>query len=216
MKTSLRADRERRMQSWANATRNDSAGHQIICRLKGGSDAAIAAHRELHQVARIFYAGTNLIALRNGARRRDPDSTKSAGGSDDSTDVIPISLLTVEMACQRCRLEVPDDDSSFLLRAQPRPLNAIGVHRDQRNHDMSFKCFAATFEEPAYRPGQSKYTGGRYRKCMLRYFPSDRTAQVVLPVDSRQLDQRKKDGIVPASIDVGSISPVPFLSGDFL
>ena len=215
--SSLRADRERRMQSWANATRNDSAGHQIICRLKGGSDAAIAAHRELHQVARIFYAGTNLIALRNGARRRDPDSTKSAEGSDDSSDVIPISLLTVEMACQRRRLEVPDDDSSFLLRAQPRPLNAIGVHRDQRNHDMSFKCFAATFEEPAYRPGQSKYTGGRYiRKCMLRYFPNDRTAQVVLPVDSRQLDQRKKDGIVPASIDVGSISPVPFLSGDFL
>lgn len=215
--SSLRADRERRMQSWANATTNDAAGHQIICRLKGGSDAAIAAHRELHQVARIFYAGTNLIALRNGARRKDPDSTKSVEGSDDSSDVIPISLLTVEMACQRRRLEVPDDDSSFLLRAQPRPLNAIGVHRDQRNHDMSFKCFAATFEEPAYRPGQTKYTGGRYvRKCMLRYFPNDRTAQVVLPGDSRLLDQRRKDGIVPTSIDVGSTSAVPFLSGDFL
>jgi hypothetical protein len=215
--SSLRADRERRMQSWASATTNDSAGHQIICRLKGGSDAAIAAHRELHQVARIFYAGTNLIALRNGARRKDIDSTKSVEGSDDSSEVIPISLLTVEMACQRRRLEVPDDDSSFLLRAQPRPLNAIGVHRDQRNHDMSFKCFAATFEEPAYRPGQTKYTGGRYvRKCMLRYFPNDRTAQVVLPGDTRLLDQRRKDGIVPASIDVGSMSSVPFLSGEFL
>jgi hypothetical protein len=52
--SSLRADRERRMQSWANATRNDSAGHQIIGRLKGASDAAIAAHREMHQVANIL------------------------------------------------------------------------------------------------------------------------------------------------------------------
>lgn len=214
--SSLRADRERRMQSWANATRNDSAGHQIICRLKGASDAAIAAHREMHQVARIFYAGTNLIALRNGARRKDPDSSIAEGG-DESTEVVPISLFTVEMACQRRRLEVPDDDSSFLLRAQPRPLNAIGVHRDQRNHDMSFKCFAATFEEPAYRPGQTKYTGGRYvRKCMLRYFPNDRTAQIVVPNDSRQLDQRKKDSSVPASIEVGKSSSIPFLNSDFI
>ena len=211
--SSLRADRERRMQSWANATRNDSAGHQIICRLKGASDTAIAAHREMHQVARIFYAGTNLIALRNGARRKDPETE----GGDESTEVVPISLLTVEMACQRRRLEVPDDDSSFLLRAQPRPLNAIGVHRDQRNHDMSFKCFAATFEEPAYRPGQSKYTGGRYvRKCMLRYFPNDRTAQIVIPNDSRQLDQRKKDSSVPVSIEVGKPSSIPFLNSDFI
>lgn len=214
--SSLRADRERRMQSWANATRNDSAGHQIICRLKGASDAAIAAHREMHQVARIFYAGTNLIALRNGARRKDPDCSISEGG-DESTEVVPISLFTVEMACQRRRLEVPDDDSSFLLRAQPRPLNAIGVHRDQRNHDMSFKCFAATFEEPAYRPGQTKYTGGRYvRKCMLRYFPNDRTAQIVFPNDSRQLDQRKKDSSIPANIEVGKTSSVPFLNSDFI
>ena len=215
--SSLRADRERRMQSWATATRNESIGLQIICRRKGGSDAAVAAHREMHQIARIFYAGTNLIALRNGARRRDPDDTKSIEGGNDSSDVVPISLLTVEMACQRRRLEVPDDDSSFLLRAQPRPLNAIGVHRDPRNHDMSFKCFAATFEEPAYRPGQSKYNGGRYvRKCQLRYFPNDRTAQVVLPSDTRQLDQRKREGNVPVSIALGATSSVPFLSGDFL
>ena len=215
--SSLRADRERRMQSWANATRNDSKGIQIICRLNGTSDSAVEAHREMHQVARIFYAGTNLIALRNGARRKESDSNMSADSSEGASDVVPLSLLTVEMACQRRRLEVPDDDSSFLLRAQPRPLNAIGVHRDQRNHDMSFKCFAATFEEPAYRQGQAKYTGGRYvRKCMLRYFPNDRTAQIVLPNDTRQLDQRKRDGNVPTSINVGKASSVPFLASDFL
>jgi hypothetical protein len=208
--SSLRAERERRMQSWANVT-DDNSGLQIICRRRGTSVAAVAAHRELHQVARIFYVGTNMIALRNGARRKEVG--KSSG--PDSGEVVPLSLFTVEMACQRRRLEVPDDDSSFLLRAQPRPLNAIGVHRDQSNHDKSYKTFAATYEEPAFRPGQEKYTGGKYiRKCVVQYFPNDRTAKIVLPSEGRCLDQRK-ESTVPSSIDV-SMPSVPFISSDFL
>eukprot|EP00547_Thalassionema_nitzschioides_P005103 CAMPEP_0194209836 /NCGR_PEP_ID=MMETSP0156-20130528/7824_1 /TAXON_ID=33649 /ORGANISM="Thalassionema nitzschioides, Strain L26-B" /LENGTH=1937 /DNA_ID=CAMNT_0038937073 /DNA_START=10 /DNA_END=5823 /DNA_ORIENTATION=+ len=209
--SSLRAERERRMNSWANAA-NKMKGLPTICR-QGSSEASMAEHREIHHVSRIFYAGTNLIALRTGARRADTDSTDK----ETISSTTPLSLLTVEMACQRRRLEVPDDDSSFLLRAQPRPLNAIGVHRDQRNHDMSFKSFAATYEEPAFREGQKKYTGGRYiRKCLLRYYPNDRTAQIVTPNEGRCLDQRKDKGGVPKNINIGKPSSMTSLPSEFL
>jgi len=107
-----------------------------------------------------------------------------------------VSLLTVEIVSSRRRIEVPDDDSSFLLRAQSRPLNPVSIHLDDRNHDMSYKCFHATYEEPAVPQGSTRHSSGRYaRRCLLQYYPSDRTALIVLQKDARKLDKRKGNGI---------------------
>lgn len=227
--SSLRSERERRMQSWITSMQNDTEMLQVVTRIKGATTEDTALHRELHHVARIFYAGTNLIGIRDAARSGAPrnhvqlsptDSTHSAVSSVDDQSQ-EVSLLTVEMACSRRRIEVPDDDSSFLLRAQPRPLNSMGVHRDTRNADASYKGFAASFEEPAVLQTSTKSKAGRYvRRCQLRYYPSDRTASVVLLNDTRKLDQRKGKGTAPdkhygrqVSVTLG---PAPFLSPAFL
>eukprot|EP00977_Amphora_coffeiformis_P008319 scaffold1879_cov178-Amphora_coffeaeformis.AAC.8 len=162
---SLRSERDRRTQSWYSLFEGSvEEGVPIICHSRGVTDNDAGIHRELHHLARIFYSGTNLITIRNAARRNSADD-KAPSSPGSSTSSSPVSLLTVEMASPRRRIEVPDDDSSFLLRAQPRPLNAVGVHRDQRNHDQSFKCFAGTYEEPAL--STEHFSGGRYlRYCM--------------------------------------------------
>ena len=130
---SLRSERERRTQSWYSLFEGAvEEGVPIITKASSSEDALV--HRELHHLARIFYSGTNLISIRDAARRNSTDD-RAPASPNSSTITQPVSLLTVEMASQRRRIEVPDDDSSFLLRAQPRPLNAVGVHRDQRNHD---------------------------------------------------------------------------------
>jgi hypothetical protein len=95
----------------------------------------------------------------------------------------------------------------------------VAVHRDQRNHDQSFKCFAAIYEEPALPAAPGHYTGGRYiRRCLLRYYPIDRTSSVSLQSEpARKLDQRKCKNTVPDTITVGqSIRPTTFLSAEFL
>ena len=99
---------------------------------------------------------------------------------------------------------------------QPRPLNAIGVHRDTHNADQSYRCFQGSYEEPAILPGTNNYRGGRFvRRCLIRYYPSDRTASVVLQNDGRKLDQRKGKSIVPDMIKLHQPA-VPFLSQEFL
>lgn len=225
---SLRSERERRSQSWNLATQpgDENKNLKMISRLKGSTDEDFNHFRELHQIARMVYTGTIMMALRDGARRKETTEASMAPSSNEQTDgslggdqgeaeIQRLSLLTVELASPRRRLEIPDDDSSFLLRAQPRPLNAIGVHRDQMNHDASFKSFAATYEEPAIRDG-SRYTGGRYiRRCQLRYYPSDRTATILVPKDARSLDQRKFHAMPPETISFGT-SSAGVLSGDFL
>jgi hypothetical protein len=90
------------------------------------------------------------------------------------------------------------------------------VHRDQHNHDQSFKCFAATYDEPAIATGSGHFTGGRYiRRCLVRYFPIDRTATVAVQPETRRLDQRRHKASVPDTIMLGQRS-TPFLSSDFL
>jgi hypothetical protein len=92
------------------------------------------------------------------------------------------------------------------------------VHRDQRNHDLSFRSFAGVYEEPALAAGADHYSGGRYlRRCLIRYYPSDRTASVALQPDKRKVDQRKNKGTVPGTITVDKSSrATPFLSAEFL
>jgi hypothetical protein len=153
--SSLRTERDRRMQSWESRNADDSI--QSVHH-KGASDSDKELHQELHNLSRIFYNGTNVMAVRDAARRNDHDSE----GNETADAQAKVSLLTVEMASNRRRIEVPDDDSSFLLRAQPRPLNPVSVHRDDRNHDLSYKCFLATYEEPAIPAGSNRYNGGKY------------------------------------------------------
>ena len=93
------------------------------------------------------------------------------------------------------------------------------MHRDQRQHEQSFKCFAATYEEPALPVGSDHFSGGRYiRRCLVRYYPIDRTASIALQNDSRRLDQRKHKGAVPDTITLSqqSFRQTPFLSTEFL
>ena len=119
--SSLRSERERRMQSWQSIiSQEDGEAYIPVCRTKGVSQECIALHRELHHISRIFYTGTNIVGIRDAARRKNSGQTEGASIAEASTssDEVHLSLLTVETACPRRRIEVPDDDSSFLLRAQ--------------------------------------------------------------------------------------------------
>jgi hypothetical protein len=114
--SSLRAERERRMRSWETLKADETI--QTVHR-KSASPTDIELHHELHNLSRIFYNGTNIMTIRDAARKSDNDESPSestAGGGEQEK----VSLLTVEMVSNRRRIEVPDDDSSFLLRAQVR------------------------------------------------------------------------------------------------
>lgn len=107
--------------------------------------------------------------------------------------------------------------SCIFLLFQPRALNPASVHRDDRNHDLSYKCFLATYEEPAIPVGTNRYNGGRFiRHCFLQYYPIDRTASVTLHNDARKLDKRKGKSLVPDSSMTQYNQSVPLLSATFL
>ena len=191
---SLRAERERRWRSWQ--TRKMDKDIQSVVR-KTASPRESELHSEMHNLARLFHNGTSIMTIRDAARKREKMEESPKSASDEK---VSVSLLTVEIISSRRRIEVPDDDSSFLLRAQSRPLNPLSIHLDDRNHDMSYKCFLGTYEEPATPQGSSRYSGGRYlRQCFLQYYPSDRTALIVLQKDARKLDKRKGNGLANGS-----------------
>jgi hypothetical protein len=204
------------MQSWERIVKEEmEGGLPVICRSRGTSKEDVALHKELHHIAMLFYYETVVLSIRDAARRTNVESENSSSSVMSSLDadrVVPFSLLTIEAACPKRRLEIPDDDSSFLLRGQPRVLNAVGVHRDPRNHDHSYKSFAASIEEITKN---EFYNGGRYiRRCLIRYYPSDRTAAVDLLDDARKLDQRKSS--IPDTITLGTPPTTPLLSDEFM
>lgn len=100
--SSLREERERRIRSWE--TRKTSNSIHTVHRRRA-SAADVELHNEMHHLARIFHNGTNLITIRDAARKNT--------GNDEK-----VGLLTLETISNRRRIEVPDDDSSFLLKAQ--------------------------------------------------------------------------------------------------
>lgn len=96
----------------------DEKEYEPICRSKGLSQEDAALHREMHHLSRIFYKGTNLIAIRDAARMKKSADNEDVSATGSETGDGFVSLLIVETASPRRRIEVPDDDSSFLLRAQ--------------------------------------------------------------------------------------------------
>jgi hypothetical protein len=117
---SLRSERERRWRSWESQRFDESL--QTVHRTRA-SPSEVELHRELHSLAMMFYNGTSLISIRDAARKSeavDKDAAGSKSMADGETS--RVSLITVETVSNRRRIEVPDEDSSFLLRAQ------VGCH----------------------------------------------------------------------------------------
>ncbi|KAL3920500.1 MAG: hypothetical protein SGILL_003233, partial [Bacillariaceae sp.] len=209
--SSLRAERERRLRAWETRQADDSK--LAVIRKSARKKIDFDLHSELHNLSRLFYNGTNAMSIRDAARKTDEGEEAGKVNGNEK-----VSLLTVETVSNRRRIEVPDDDSTFLLRAQPRPLNPVSVHRDDRNHEMSYKAFSAIYEEPAIAPGSTRYNGGRFvRRCLLQYYPSDRTASVILQSDARKLDRRKGKGKAVGS-DQSSMdqNATPYVTAAFL
>lgn len=213
---SLRSERERRLRSWESQKVDDDS-LRVIHR-PGASPSERELHNELHNLARIFYSGTNVLTIRDAARRNDSAEGDPGSPRSLASNVGKTSLVTVENMSKRRPIEIPDEDSSFLLRAQPRPLSAVSVHRDDRNHDLSYKCFIATYEEPIVSNSIHRNQAGRYiRRCFLQYYPIDRTASIMLHNDARTLDRRKGKPLGQEQPNhQQQQQPTPYLSGSFL
>ncbi|KAL7471344.1 hypothetical protein ACHAXS_011639 [Conticribra weissflogii] len=176
--SSLRTERERRHQSWLSETK---CVEKVDCvfRSKGITDKDILMHKELHHLSKYFYSNTNEIRI-------DPCSIGKVPYSASAANV------TVKAVSGRRKIEVPDEDSSFLLRGQSRPLKPAAIHRDQNAANLACKIYVAMFEEPAIHPRTKRFYGGRYlRQCLLKYYPNDRTASVAVANEISILDRRK-------------------------
>ena len=101
---------------------------------------------------------------------------------------------SVEAISHKWKTSVPEDDSSFLLRAQPIPLNVVTTYRDQRSNSLSYKKFVGYYDEPILHPLTKTDKGGRLRReCFKRYYPNDRTASVTFIQHDRRVDYRNKE-----------------------
>jgi hypothetical protein len=174
--SNLRIERNSRMESFEKLKSSPASRIHVemICRSHVASDNHFTEHRDLHAMAKSFYYNTNMIALKH---------IKPNDSSNEQT------MLLFESVTGKRKLEIPDDDSSFLLRAQPRPLSVINIHRDERSYNLSYKKYVAYFEEPIMHKKSSSFLGAKLRKrCFLRYYPSDRTAAVNFIRSDRCLD----------------------------
>lgn len=140
--SSLRSERERRLESWVKEISNMEK-IEFFCRPRGIKDKDAMLHRELHHLSRYFYSYTSEMRIEPCSM---PDD------ESDSPSALSAANLTVKGVSSRRRLEVPDEDSSFLLRVQPKPLKPASVHRDQRNPSLACKIYFAMYEEPAIHP----------------------------------------------------------------
>ena len=104
--SSLRSERGRRNDSWHKEV--DGVDKvEFVCRTKGANEKDTLMHRELHHLSRFFYSNTNEIHIEPCSFGDIAiPSSESAGN------------VTVKAIASRRKIEVPDEDSSFLLRAQ--------------------------------------------------------------------------------------------------
>ena len=138
--SSLRSERERRHESWLKEI-SDKEKIEFFCRAKGIKDKDAMVHRELHHLSRFFYSYTSEMHI-----EPCPMLDAESGSSE------PAANIAVKGVSSRRKLEVPDEDSSFLLRVQAKPLKPAGIHRDQRNPSLACKIYFAMYEEPAIHP----------------------------------------------------------------
>lgn len=174
--SNLRIERNARMESFEKSKSSSTSRIHVemICRSHVASHNHFTEHRDLHAMAKSFYYNTNMITLKH---------VKPNDSSNEQT------MLLFESVTGKRKLEIPDDDSSFLLRAQPRPLSVVNIHRDERSYNLSYKKYVAYFEEPIMNKNSSSFLGAKLRKrCFLRYYPSDRTAAVNFIRSDRCLD----------------------------
>mmetsp|Transcript_17104 Transcript_17104/g.32351 ORF Transcript_17104/g.32351 Transcript_17104/m.32351 type:complete len:2095 (-) Transcript_17104:231-6515(-) len=166
--SSLRSERNERRKSFLNFI-NESTGSkkvhlEMICRSNIPSQDNLREHRDLHNLAKGFYSSTTALSLQHTTF--DGHGTKQ-------------TLLIMDNITTRRKWAVPYDDTSFLMRAQSVQLDVIGIHRDERSHDLSYKKYAAYFDEPILHESMNEFRGAKLRrKCFLRYYPSDRTAAI--------------------------------------
>lgn len=180
--SSLRLDRERRYASWLKRT-NDQKTLDFVARTCGMKEKDVMIHRELHHLSRFFSSNTCDIRI---------EPCLSADGLLSLAN--STANITLKGGGTRRVVEVPDDDSTFLLRASPRPLNPMAVQRDQRNPACGCRVYLAMYEQPAIHLKTKRFNGGRYlHQCLMRYYPNDRTASVTVAPKVSVLDGRKQD-----------------------
>ena len=102
--SSLRLERDRRSASWLREIK-DRNRVDFVSRTKGAKDKDTMMHRELHHLARYFLSNTSHIRI-------ESCSFDNMESSESAANVI------LKAVCSRRKVEVPDEDSSFLLRAQ--------------------------------------------------------------------------------------------------
>jgi hypothetical protein len=135
--SSLRTERQRRKESWHKETM-EREKLDLVCRSKGVTEKDQLMHRELHHLSRFFYSNTCELMV-------EPCSVGEAGTQSESAanitvkaigkamcnvdsilsrtfffQFIQISSHYILQTAPRRKIEVPDEDSSFLLRAQVR------------------------------------------------------------------------------------------------
>ena len=229
--SNLRGEREIRMKSYNKAKSISNKGIKnitdMICRSRGATDKHLMIHRDLHSLAKCFLSSSNTLRITSStnlehtgilsSNQDDETNSKINGEIINTTSEVScdVASLTVETIPSKRKIEVPDDDSSFLLRAQPRLLNCVSVHKDQHHHDLSYKYFTAYYDEAVAHPVTKGFSGGRFqRSCYLKYFPSDNTASVSLRKDKQRLDVRSTASSITQSYS--SFLPKDFEEGRFL
>lgn len=197
--SNLRAERERRLKSWQNIVQEDFSQklkdqtNIFTAVIHGKANGQL--HRELHQLAHLFYKSTTAVRLTVAKMKQSFSSSqkfRDIGVERDDQNGIPdeeaetelqqvnesavectigenflqLSLIVVS---SRRKIEVPDEDSSFLIRGQPRELIPVSAKRDQQNLARSFKVYAASYDVPINSsPNENTYRCGRYiRPCLL-------------------------------------------------
>ncbi len=179
--SNLRSERERRHASWSKETKNRKK-LDYVSRTTGMKEKDIMMHRELHHLSHSFYSNTNEIRI-------EPCSSGDNQSPSNST-----ANITVKGIATRRMIEVPDEDSSFLLRANSRPLKPKAIQPDRRNPNAVCKIYVAMYEDPAIHPKTKRFYGGRYlRQCVMRYYPNDKTASVAVAKNIEVLDGRFRD-----------------------
>ena len=186
--SNLRSERFERMTSFSklnsDSTKNKMAQADMICRSRAVSEDHFLQHRDLHNLAKGFYSNTTLLKLNHF----NVDTVGIEGGIGANNTK---TILTMDNVTTRRKWAIPDDDSSFLLRAQPVHLNVVGVHRDQRSHNLSYKKYAAYFDEPIAHAKKNEFRGAKLRRqCFLRYYPNDRTAAINFIKSDHYLDSK--------------------------